>query len=145
MAEREVMLVRRWFEEVWNQRRVEAMDELLAADARVYGLGAGNDVVIGPAGFRPAYEQLLGAFPDIHFTVEDAISVGDLVALRWTARATHTGDHLGVPATGETVTITGMVFARAQDGKMVEGWNNWDMLGLMHATGQVPGPKIVGQ
>ena len=143
MAEREVRLVRRWFEEVWNQRRPDAMDELLETNAPVYGVGGANDVAYGPAGFRPAYEQLLGAFPDIHFTVEDAISEGDLVALRWTATATHTGDHLGMPASGKPVTITGMVFARSRNGKMVEGWNNWDMLGLMHAIGQIPDPRIV--
>jgi len=144
MAEADVNLLRRWFEEVWNEGRTELMGELLAADAPVHGVGGGNDVVHGPAGFLPAYEQLTGAFPDIRFTVEQAISEGELVALRWTARATHSGDHLGMPATGRQVTVTGMVFARVRDGKMIEGWNNWDMMGLMHAIGQAPRAAVTG-
>lgn len=144
MAEADVHLLRRWFQEVWNEGRTDVMDDLLAADAPVYGVGGGHVVAHGPAGFLPSYEQLKGAFPDIHFTVEQAISEGDIIALRWTAQATHTGDHLGVPATGKRVSVTGMVFARVRDGKMIEGWNNWDMMGLMHALGEAPRAAITG-
>ncbi|HEX3860897.1 MAG TPA: ester cyclase [Stellaceae bacterium] len=142
MAEAEIAVVRRWFEEVWNNGRPEVMDDLLTADAPIYGVGSGGELVRGPAGFRPGYEQLKGAFPDIHFIINEAISERDLVALRWTARMTHTGGELGPPS-NKTVTVTGMAFARVRDGKMVEGWNNWDMMGLMHAIGQSPHPAII--
>jgi steroid delta-isomerase-like uncharacterized protein len=135
MSEANINLLRRWFEEVWNQGRPELMGELLAEDGAVYGVGGGNEMVRGPAGFLPGYQQLKGAFPDIHFTIEEAICQGDIVAVRWTARATHQGDHLGPPATGKEINITGMSFARVRDGKLVEGWNNWDMMGLMHTIG----------
>ena len=71
MAEAEIAVVKRWFEEVWNQGREEAIDELLVPDAPVYGVGHGADLVRGPNGFRPAYQQLKGALPDIHFAIED--------------------------------------------------------------------------
>ena len=138
-----VALARRWFEEVWNQGRTATIDELFAADGRMYGIGSGGDVLHGPAGFRTAYEQLKGAFPDIRFTIEEAIGERDLVAVRWTATATHQGDHLGPPATNKPVAITGMGFARCRDGKIVETWNNWDMMGLMHTIGQTPHAKVV--
>src|SRR5262249_27947064 len=132
MAEAEIAVIKRWFEEVWNQGRAETIDELLAPGAPVYGIGHGADVIHGPDGVRPAYEQLKGALPDIHFTFHEAISEGEVVALRWTATATHKGDTLGIAATHKRVTITGMCFGRVRNGKIVEGWNNWDMMGLMH-------------
>ena len=143
MAESGVELVRRWFEEVWNQGRPEAMPDLLAADAPVHDVGASGDVLRGPDGFRPAYEKLKGAFPDIRFTIDEAISERDLVAVRWTARMTHCGDQLGCAPTNKPVTVTGMSFARVRDGILVEGWNNWDMLGLMHQIGQIPQAGVV--
>ena len=98
---------------------------------------------IGPEGFRPDYDRLRGAFPDIRFTIEEIISERDIVALRWTARMTHRGDHLGMPATNKPLTVTGMGFARVRDGKVVEAWNNWDMMGLMHGIGQTPHGAVV--
>jgi steroid delta-isomerase-like uncharacterized protein len=143
MADKEIMVVRRWFEEVWNQGRVELMDELLAADAPVHDISAPGDIVLGPAGFRPAYEKLRGAFPDIRFTIDEAISERDLVAARWTARMTHRGDQLGVPATNQPVTVSGISFVRVRDGKAVEAWNSWDMMGLMQQIGQITQAAVV--
>ena len=128
-------IVHRWFEEVWNKGRASAIDEMLAEDAMVYGLAEAGVDVRGPAGFKPFHEKLRGAFPDIHVTVEDTIEQGDLIASRWTVRMTHTGDDLGVQATGRRVTATGMTIARVRDGKIVEGWNNWDTLALMQQIG----------
>jgi steroid delta-isomerase-like uncharacterized protein len=143
MPEQEIAVVRRWFEEVWNQGRVELMPELLAADAPVHDVGAPGDVACGPDGFRPAYEKLRGAFPDIHFTIDEAISERDVVALRWTARMTHCGDQLGCAPTNKPVTVTGMSFARIRDGKAVEAWNNWDMMGLLQQIGQISQTRVV--
>lgn len=143
MAEAEIAVAKRWFEEVWNQRRSETIDALLATDAPVYGINHGADRIVGPAGFKPGYEQLKAAFPDIHFTIDEAISERDLVALRWTATATHAGDGLGVPATNRKITITGMGFARVRGGKIVEAWNNWDMLGMMNTIGQSPQAAVL--
>lgn len=83
------------------------------------------------------------AFPDIHFTIDQIISERDIVALRWTATATHAGDTLGVAATQKPVTITGMGFARVRDGKIVAAWNNWDMMGMMHTIGATPHAAVV--
>ena len=117
-------ILRRWFEEVWNQGREATIDELLAPDALGHGLG--EEPIRGPAGFKPFWSQLRGAFPDIHFTVEHTIEEGDMAAGSWTATMTHRGDHLGMPATNKALTLTGMVLVRVRDGRMVEGWNNWD-------------------
>ena len=128
-------IVRRWFEEVWNQGREAAIDELMAQDAAVHGVAGPDQVHRGPAAFKPFWQQFRGAFPDIHFTMEDLISQGDMVAGRWTARMTHSGDQLGIAATQKKLTITGMVFARVKEGKMVEGWNAWDQLTFTRELG----------
>ncbi len=144
MAENEIAVLRRWFEVVWNEGREDLMEELAAADCVAHGVAGPDDVAHGlDAGFRPMYRKLRGAFPDIHFTVGDVVGQGEIVALRWTARATHCGDDLGMPATGKTLAFTGMTFARIRDGKIVEGWNNWDMMGLMNQIGGATASFVV--
>jgi steroid delta-isomerase-like uncharacterized protein len=138
MTSQEPTLLRRWFEEVWNQRRDDLMEQLASKDIVCHGTGGPDEDLHGlDRGFRPFYKTLLGAFPDLHFTVEATIREGDIEALRWSARATHAGDHLGFPATNKSVTLTGMVFARLENGKFVEAWDNWDMMGLMKQTGMI--------
>lgn len=128
-------LICRWFEEVWNKGRAEAVDEMFAADGIAHGLGEADIDVRGPAAFKPFFEKLRGAFPDFQLTIEDTISEGDKVAARWTARMTHGGDHLGLPATGRPVVVSGMSIIRIRDGQIVEGWNNWDMMSMMQQIG----------
>jgi steroid delta-isomerase-like uncharacterized protein len=125
----------RWFEEVWNQGREQAIDELLAPDAVAYNLGGPGEIHRGPTAFKPFWAQLRGAFPDIRFTIDDVVSERNMVAARWTARMTHQGEHLGVPATQKSLTITGMIFLRVEGGKIHEGWNNWDQLAMARELG----------
>ncbi|HEV7842222.1 MAG TPA: ester cyclase [Pyrinomonadaceae bacterium] len=140
MSEENKALIRRWFEEVWNKGRAEAIDEMLAADGIVYGLGEAGVDVHGPAGFKPFFEKLRGAFPVFEVTIEDVIAEGDRVAARWSARMTHKGDQLGVPATGRQVAVTGMSFVRIRGGQIVEGWNNWDIFSLLQQVGATAPP-----
>lgn len=126
-----ITFMHRWFDEVWNKGNPAAIDEMMAAGAIVHGLGEAGRSTTGPEAFKPFQARLRGAFPDIQVTIEDTIEEGDLIASRWTARMTHTGDDLGVPATGRQVTVSGMSIGRVRDGKLVEGWNNWDTMALM--------------
>lgn len=141
MPQSALQVVTRWFDEVWNEGREAAMEELLAPHASVHGTG-GEAPVVGPAGFKPFYKELRHGFPDIRFTIDDGIEHGETAALRWRARMTHKGDHLGIPATGKTIEVTGMSFVRVRDGKVQEAWNNWDMLTLMHALGQTTRARV---
>jgi steroid delta-isomerase-like uncharacterized protein len=134
MAAKNVELVHRWFAEVWTKGRESAIDEMLASDAVVHGLGEPGKDVRGPAAFKPFFTMFQAAFTDIEITVDQTIAEGEWVASRWTARMTHRGDQLGVPATGRRVEVTGMSMGRFQEGQMVEGWNNWDQMALMEQT-----------
>src|SRR3954470_229309 len=93
-------IVHEWFEQVWNQGRVEAIDRLFAKDGIAHGLvdAEGNELR-GPAGYKPFFHAFREAFPDIHVDVEDAIVEGDKIAARCVVRGTHLGQGLGIEAT----------------------------------------------
>lgn len=138
MSAENIRVMQRWFDEVWNNGSMEAIDELFAADGIAYGLGEAGKDVRGAQGFKPFVQRIRGAFPDIHITVDDNISEGDKVATRFTATMTHTGDDLGFPATGRRVTVSGISYARIANGQIVEGWNNWDIYGMMQQLEAAP-------
>ena len=128
MTDHDRNLGTRWFEEVWNKGRREAISEMLPADGVLH---EGKDDCVGPEGFYPVYDRLRAAFSEFRVTVHDTIAEGDRACVRWTCICKHTGDGLGMPATGKTVHVTGMSIIRIADGRMAEVWQNWDMLGLM--------------
>lgn len=123
-------LTRRWFEEVWNKKREPAIDEMLAAGALVHGLSESGEDLAGPEAFRRFYRQFRSGFPDIRVTVDQVIGEGEMTAARFSAYGTHSGDGLGVKATGRPVRVGGMVMVRWKDGKIAEGWNEFDAAGL---------------
>ena len=130
------VLVRRWFEEVWNKGREEAIDELFAEDGIAYGLADETGAPLrGASGFKPFFRNFRNAFPDIEVVVEDTIAEGDRVAARCTVRATHAGDSLGFAATQKPMEITGMTIVRVRDGQIVEAWNNFDFMGMFQQLG----------
>lgn len=134
-VEENVQLMRRWFEEVWNQGRIETVHELLSTDAVARGQNGAESELRGPQEFEGFVRQIRGAFPDIRVRVEDVFGADDKAVLRWSSTMTHTGDTLGIPATGRTVHSRGITIARIVDGKIVEGWDNWDQLGMLEQIG----------
>jgi steroid delta-isomerase-like uncharacterized protein len=136
-----VMLVRRWFKEVWNEGKTQTIYDLLAADAIGIGELEDGQPLRGPGEFVPFVERIRGAFPDIHVTIEDAFGAEDRVVARWSATMTHSGDHLGMPATGKVVRMTGITIARIRERKIVEGWDNWDQLGMLKQIGAYANPQ----
>jgi len=130
-------LLRNWFEKVWNERRADLISDYASPTAVIYALDEAGAAATGPEGFRLFYEKILGALPDIRFTVHDIFESGSMAAGRWTATATHQGDQLGMKATNNPVTITGMSILRIENGQISEGWNEWDKLALAVAIGAV--------
>lgn len=134
-------VIHRWFEEVWNQGRLETIDELFGEDSVAHGLGEGGAVVRGPAAFKPLVLNLRGALPDLHISVEDILADGDRAAFRVVLEGTHRGDGLGVPPSGRRVRISGIIMVRFVEGRIMEGWNSWDQLGLLQQIGALPAPE----
>jgi steroid delta-isomerase-like uncharacterized protein len=130
-------VIERYFEEVWNQGRLEVLDELLAEDY-VNHSSSLADAPPGPRGVKPIVAAMRAAFPDLHYTIERVVVDDDAVAVRVTMRGTHRGDFFGIPATGKSFAVTQMNLERFREGKIVEHWRNTDELGLMKQLGLIP-------
>jgi steroid delta-isomerase-like uncharacterized protein len=81
------------------------------------------------------------AFPDGRYTIDQMIAEGDMVMVRWTGRGTNTGAGNGLPATGKHIEATGITVLHIVGGKIVEEWNETDMLGLLRQLGLLP-PRL---
>ena len=140
MANEVRTIVHDWFERVWNAGQADAIDELLAEDARIHGLkGADGSDVGGPAEFRQMHAAFRDAFPDMSIAVDECLVDGDRMAFRCRVRATHSGRGLGVEATGQPVEFVGMGFVRVRDGQIVEAWNTFDFQAMNQQIGRAPG------
>ena len=129
-------LAHEWFDEVWNKRKMEAIDRLLTHDVVAHGLvdEKGNDFR-GPSEFKKFFLQFTKAFPDMQVEVADTISEGDKIAARCIVTGTHRGDTLGVPASNKPIRFTGVAILRIKDGKIAEAWNNFDFQTLSRQIG----------
>jgi len=139
MSNENKAIVERWFEEIWNQGREDVIDELLAPDAVIHGLEHPDSIgKTGPEAFKPFFHAFRGAFPDIHITIETIVAEGDDVMTLFNVTASHKGDQLGLAATEKEINISGMTLARIQNGQLVEGRNNIDLLKLYQQINVLP-------
>jgi predicted ester cyclase len=132
MSEANKLIVRRWFEQVWNRQSEAAIDQLFNKQGKSHGFPAGDSVLEGPEAFKAIHRSFCGAFPDIRVELEDILAEGDHVAVRWRASMTHLGGHLGFPATGKRETVHGSSFVIVKDDQILEGWNHMDLQALMN-------------
>ena len=120
-------LVRREQEELWNHTgNLDAAGELFAPEQA--------------EATRQEAADFRRGFPDVVSIIEDLIAEGDMVAARWSSRATHLGEYVGVPPTGNEVEFTGISVYRIEGGRIAESWTEEDELGLMRQIGAVPEP-----
>jgi steroid delta-isomerase-like uncharacterized protein len=136
-ATENIAMTKRWFDEVWNQGRMDTVRELMDENATGFGQGGHGTKMLGPEEFIAFAQRFLGAFPDMEMTVQDAFGDEQNVAVRWSATMTHTGGDLGIPATHRKAHVTGMTIVRFENGKIVSGWDNWDQLALLRQLGVV--------
>jgi steroid delta-isomerase-like uncharacterized protein len=134
-------LVRRWFEEVWNKGRAEAIDEMCAPHAVVHGLD-GKDVA-GIEVLRALHTKFHGAFSESRVYINHIVAEADMVAVHWTRTATHSGEALGFSATGRTIAFGGTLFVRVEAGKLAESWNYVDQAGMLQQLGRPDLPRAL--
>jgi steroid delta-isomerase-like uncharacterized protein len=144
MSEENVALGKRWFEEVWNQKRSGSVPELLAADAVLHGISETGGDLRGPEGFLGMHARLLSAFPDMQIELQDCFGAGDKIVVRWTATMRHTGAGLGIEATGAEISLRGMGIARIANGKVQETWDNWDRMAMFEQIEAAVKAKAAG-
>ena len=132
-------IVRNFVEEVINQNNIEAAGKYFWDDMveQVPLPGQGP----GIAGLKDVLRGFRAAFPDLHFAVLEQISEGDKVASRYEFTGTHRGEFLGVPATGKSVKVWGVVIDRLVNGRVKDTRIIMDALGLMAQFGVFPSTK----
>ena len=130
-------LVRRWFEELFNEAKLDLADEIVTPD-HVSHDPSTPEHLPGPEGERQLVTLVRGAFPDGRITIEDLVAEGDRVAVRWTFRGTHRGDFMGIAPTGKEVEMGAMDLFRVAGGKIAETWSNVDMMTMMRQLGAIP-------
>ena len=136
-------LVRRLNEEFHNQGRIhELIQERFAPDFVNHS---------APPGLPPTREgnELFSmafrhAFPDYQVTIHDVIVEGDKVVTRKTFSGTHRAEWMGVPASGRQISFGGIDIVRIADGKVIEHWGEFDMLGLLQQIGALPAATPTG-
>lgn len=138
-AEQHKALVSRIADDIWNRGDLAVIDEVMAADAQYHGPHQPNGVG-DREGWRRHIARIRDAFPDSHVAFEELIACGDTVVGRWKASATHTGPLPGVAPTGKRITIGGITIYRIANGKIVEAWEQLDMLGMWQQLGVVELP-----
>lgn len=130
-------IVRRFYEEVMNNGRVELLDELMDEDFDDHG-----EALFGSPQGREVIKQGIIAthsiLPNLHVTIEDMIAEGDMVGVRGTMRCTHQGEWLGVTPTGNELTWKGIAMFRFSNGRLMQRWFNSDGLTIMQQLGLVP-------
>ena len=98
----------------------------------------GADGSRGPTAFAAVMTRLRGAFPDLHYTLEELVAEGDRVVVRWTLRGTHTGPFRDLAPTGKKIANNGVAIFRIADGKIVHATVETDRLGFLMAIGRIP-------
>ena len=134
-TERNKAVVRRFVEEVQNNKDWDAYDEL--NDPDFVNLSAPPGVPADREGGKVFLQGFANAFPDARFAIDDMIAEGDRVATKKTFSGTHTGEFAGIPATGNPVTLTYVDILRLREGRIIEHWLSMDQLSFMQQLGVI--------
>jgi steroid delta-isomerase-like uncharacterized protein len=133
-------VVRRLIEEGWNQGKTNVVSELLANNCRFHD-EVFPHLTSGADNLRRHIETCRTGFPDLKFSIDDTIAERDEVVVHWTARGTHKGSFLGMPATNKKAAVTGTSIYRLEGSKIVESWANWNLMSMMEQLGISSAPQ----
>jgi predicted ester cyclase len=134
-------LIIRFFDEVWNQRKLEIAHDIFDNDCRTFQLGSGAPVTStprGPESVKNHIAEWLSGFPDLTFTIEQMISEGDRVSTLLAMDGTHIGEWLGIPPNGKRINIRLMTIHRVRNCKIIEDWVIVESLGFFQQLGILP-------
>ena len=129
-------VIQRFIDEVLNQKRLDVADEIVARDFIELDPLPGQRQ--GREGLKEVLTMMSVGFPDIHWVVDEMVAEEDKVVTRFTWTGTHKGNFLGVPATGKSVKVKGVVIDQLEGGKMSHSRILMDSLGMMQQLGVVP-------
>lgn len=131
-VEENKQIVRR-YQEIYNSNNLDSLDEVVSENLLTPRIMPG--IPSGIEGAKAAHKIMLTGFPDYQTVIDDLIAEGDKVVARITMSGTHTGNFMGIPATGKRVEFTGIYIARIAGGKIVEHWGEEDGVSLLTQLG----------
>ena len=136
MAEDNVATSRRFIDEAFSSGNLDVFDEVCTQSF------VNHDAIAGDQDRAAAKESIAAyraAFPDLHFTIEDAFAADDKVVMRWSGEGTFEHEFMGLEPTGETGSpVKGISIDRYEDGKIAESWSQWDTLTFLRDVGAIP-------
>jgi steroid delta-isomerase-like uncharacterized protein len=133
-AENEAV-VRRYYEQMCNERKNDLAAELFTSDHRMHDPQVPTpDGPDGMVATVSTYQQAV----DGHWGIEELFSTGDKVVVRWTGSGTHVGEINGIPPTGKAIRVDAITIHTMRDGKIAETHEVWDTLGFLQQLGVVP-------
>ncbi len=127
-------IVRRLYEEVWNKRRLEVVDELMSPSHALSDPVVSSSQ-IGPELYKRWVIELTTSFPDLRFTIEDVITEKGKVVVSWIVSGTQKAEFMDIPATGRKISGEGITIHHITNGKILDSYARWDALGLMRQLG----------
>ena len=137
-------IVERWFDELFTQGNLAAVDELVAPDFVSHWPGGSGDSH-GREALREFLRWYLATFTDREWTIDDIISAGDKAVVRYTGWTTYRGGWLNIPADNQRVRETGILIYRIEQGRVQELWSEMSDLLVAMQLGAPPTPKQSSQ
>lgn len=127
-------VVTRYFEEAWNQGRVDVLDELLTCDYVNHSPSVPNPAP-GPSGLKPIIRGMRDGIGDLHYEILDMVETPEKVAVYVRLTGRHTGMLFGLAPTGRAIDVRQMQIERLRDGRICEHWRITDERSLMEQLG----------
>ncbi len=130
-------VVRRLYEEVWNKRRLEVVNEIISPSHALHDTNAPGSA-IGPDAYKRVVARWITAFPDLRFAIDDTVCEKDKLVVYWNISGTHKGEYLGIAPTNKKISVDGITINHIASGKIMDSYVSWDALGMMQQLGAVP-------
>jgi steroid delta-isomerase-like uncharacterized protein len=139
-------LARRELQELWSEGNLAVADEIFAPNFVSHQHSRPDEQdVRGVAAYKAFVRQIHEAFPELHYVLEDQIAEADKVMTRNVATGTHKGWLMGIEPTNKRAQWAGISIDRIEQGKIVENWVSWDMMGMLQQLGVVSLPSEEGR
>jgi predicted ester cyclase len=139
--ERNKAVLTRFWTEVWDQGKLEVVDEIFHPNFVDHGLAPGLTKQ-GPDGAKEAVMQFRTAIPDLYLKIEHMVAEGDKVLTRWESGGTQSGPLASargtIPPTGKKAVVRGFTLNRLEDGRIIDAWDNFDIMGMLQQLGVIP-------
>jgi len=129
-------IVRRLYQEVWNERKLDLVDKLFAA-SHALDEPTFSGSQMGPAAYKQQVDRFFSAFPDLRFEMDDLIAEKEKVVVSWKISGTHQGEFMGIAATGKKISFEGISIIKFAAGKILDSYVRWDAFALMRQLGAV--------